>query len=134
MPRCSPMPVVMLYFLFCTFFQGTDATVLLWDYMGRGHTDTKTHRHCDNYTELTQWADSVKINGTGRGRQTYIRTCKHRKIEPTRLKKKHLYNLNYTQIVLYKTKYVWLFVLETFFLKDFFNNYSQEECAVKSCY
>ena len=32
--------------------------------MGRGQTNTQTHtqthRHRDNYTELAQWADSVK--------------------------------------------------------------------------
>ena len=28
MPRCSRMPVVMMYIFVCTFFQGTDATVL----------------------------------------------------------------------------------------------------------
>ena len=28
MPRCSPMPVVIMYIFVCTFFQGTDAMVL----------------------------------------------------------------------------------------------------------
>ena len=50
MPRCSPMLLVIMYIFVCTFFQGTDARLLPWDYnncMGRGQTNRQTDGHCD---------------------------------------------------------------------------------------